>query len=112
MNGSGKSSLLRILAGADKEFDGRMHLVDGIRVGYLEQEPKLDAGPTVEENIRPALAHMQDLLTEFEEARPHELSREKQATLRLSNWRTYKSHMSVGSLKLRLFRLYGVVCSL
>lgn len=67
MNGSGKSSLLRILAGADKEFDGKLQLVDGIRVGYLEQEPQLDAGPTVEENIRPALAHIQSLMTEFEE---------------------------------------------
>jgi ATPase subunit of ABC transporter with duplicated ATPase domains len=67
VNGSGKSSLMRILAGTDKEFDGSLFLADGIRVGYLEQEPKLDAGPSVDENIRPALAHMQALLTEYEE---------------------------------------------
>ncbi len=67
MNGSGKSSLLRILAGQDKEFDGFLQLADGIRVGYLEQEPALDDGPTVDENVRPAVAHMQNLLTEFEE---------------------------------------------
>lgn len=67
VNGSGKSSLMRILAGVDKEFEGNIFLADGIRIGYLEQEPKLDAGPTVDENIRPALAHMQELINEYEE---------------------------------------------
>lgn len=43
--------------------------MDGLRVGYLEQEPKLDAGATVDENIRPALAHTQALLDEFEQVR-------------------------------------------
>ena len=57
----------RILAGEDREFDGELQLVDGLRVGYLEQEPKLDAGNTVDENIRPALAHTQALLDEFEQ---------------------------------------------
>ena len=58
----------RILAREDHEFDGELQLVAGLRVGYLEQEPKLDAGATVDENIRPALAHTQALLDEFEQA--------------------------------------------
>jgi ATPase subunit of ABC transporter with duplicated ATPase domains len=67
VNGSGKSSLMRILAGTDADFEGRLFLANGIKIGYLEQEPKLDAGPTVDDNIRPGLAHMQALLTEYEE---------------------------------------------
>ncbi|MFA6499968.1 MAG: ATP-binding cassette domain-containing protein, partial [Desulfurivibrionaceae bacterium] len=47
MNGSGKSSLLRILAGVDKEFNGETHISPGLTVGYLEQEPLLDEGRTV-----------------------------------------------------------------
>jgi ATPase subunit of ABC transporter with duplicated ATPase domains len=61
--------LSRILAREDAEFDGELQLVEGLRVGYLEQEPKLDAGDTVDENIRPALAHTQGLLDEFEQVR-------------------------------------------
>lgn len=67
VNGSGKSTLMRILAQEDKSFDGELRLADGIKIGYLEQEPKLDMGPTVDENLRPALAHMQSLLDEFEQ---------------------------------------------
>ena len=64
-NGSGKSSLLRILAGKDKEFQGDLFKADGINVAYLEQEPRLDSGPTVDDNIRPALARMQAILDEY-----------------------------------------------
>src|SRR5580692_12524364 len=46
-NGSGKSSLMRILAGLDREIDGRVHFEPGYTVGLLEQEPKLDPGKTV-----------------------------------------------------------------
>ena len=46
-NGSGKSSLLRILAGRDKEIEGRIHFEPGYQVGLLEQEPHLTAGSTV-----------------------------------------------------------------
>src|SRR5690606_5568030 len=46
-NGSGKSSLMRILAGRDKEFDGHIHFEPGYSVGLLEQEPQLTAGKTV-----------------------------------------------------------------
>ena len=64
-NGSGKSSLLRILAGEDTSFQGERFLTEGINVAYLEQEPRLDSGRTVDDNIRPALARMQAVLDEY-----------------------------------------------
>jgi energy-dependent translational throttle protein EttA len=51
LNGSGKSSLLRIMAGVDDNYDGEVIRMPGIRVGYLEQEPKLDAGKSVRESV-------------------------------------------------------------
>lgn len=66
-NGAGKSSVLRILAGQDTAFDGDLELAPGIRVHHLEQEPQLDAGETVMDNIEPALQAVKDLLSEFEE---------------------------------------------
>jgi hypothetical protein len=57
-NGAGKSSLMRILAGVDESFEGRVVRVPGIRVGYLEQEPELADGATVAENIEPAVKHI------------------------------------------------------
>ena len=51
LNGSGKSSLLRILAGVDKEFNGQTILSPGITVGLLEQEPRLDDSKTVREGV-------------------------------------------------------------
>ncbi len=51
VNGSGKSTLLRIMAGVDKEFMGEAWAADGIKVGYLPQEPRLDPGKTVFENV-------------------------------------------------------------
>ena len=65
-NGAGKSTLMRILAGRDDAFDGRLQLTDGVKVSMLEQEPELDDGGTVDDNIRPALARVQGLLQEYE----------------------------------------------
>ena len=67
LNGSGKSSLLRIMAGEDKEFKGEAFLRDGARVGYLPQEPRLDANKTVKENVTTGLQKVADALKEFEE---------------------------------------------
>ncbi len=67
LNGSGKSSLLRILAGVDKEFNGETHISPGLTVGYLEQEPLLDEGRTVIEIVREGAQEAVDLLAEFEE---------------------------------------------
>ncbi len=50
-NGAGKSTLMRIMAGVDKEFGGEARAADGVKVGYLPQEPQLDAGDTVWENV-------------------------------------------------------------
>ncbi|MBE9537327.1 MAG: energy-dependent translational throttle protein EttA [Proteobacteria bacterium] len=65
LNGSGKSSLLRILAGVDKEYDGQISLSPGYRVGYLEQEPQLDETKTVRQVVEEAVQETVDLLAEF-----------------------------------------------
>ncbi len=67
LNGSGKSSLLRIIAGTDKEFNGEVVFSQGYSVGYLEQEPKLDESKTVKEIVEEAVQETVDLLKEFEE---------------------------------------------
>ena len=67
LNGSGKSSLLRIIAGADKGFTGETVLSPGYTVGYLEQEPRLDESKTVRETVEEAVAGTVNLLKEFDE---------------------------------------------
>src|SRR5215467_2794752 len=67
LNGSGKSSLLRILAGTDKEFNGEAVLSPGYTVGYLEQEPLIDDSRTVREIVEEAVQETVNLLKEFEE---------------------------------------------
>src|SRR5438876_8927254 len=67
LNGSGKSSLLRILAGVDKEINGETVLSPGFTVGYLEQEPLIDDSRTVREVIEEAVQETIDLLKEFDE---------------------------------------------
>ncbi len=66
LNGSGKSSLLRILAGVDKEFNGQTILSPGYTVGYLEQEPLVDCAKTVREVVEEGVQETVDLLKEFE----------------------------------------------
>ena len=67
VNGAGKSTLLKIMAGVDKEFNGEAWAAEGIKVGYLEQEPQLDPSKNVMENIMDGLAETRDLLKRFEE---------------------------------------------
>jgi ATP-binding cassette ChvD family protein len=67
LNGSGKSSLLRIIAGTDKDFNGEVVFSQGYSVGYLEQEPKLDDSKTVRQVVEEAVQSTVDLLKEFEE---------------------------------------------
>ncbi|HXC24431.1 MAG TPA: energy-dependent translational throttle protein EttA [Gemmatimonadaceae bacterium] len=66
-NGAGKSSLLRIMAGVDQDFIGEAWAHEGTKIGYLSQEPKLDATKTVKENVEEAVAETRNLLTKFEE---------------------------------------------
>jgi ATP-binding cassette ChvD family protein len=66
-NGSGKSSLLRIMAGVDKDFLGEAHPAEGIRIGYFAQEPDLGSAKTVREAVDEAVADIRGLVTEFEE---------------------------------------------
>lgn len=67
LNGSGKSSLLRIMAGMDKDYIGEIHQSPGYSVGMLEQEPKLDETKTVIEIVREGVQKYVDILNEFEE---------------------------------------------
>jgi len=67
LNGSGKSSLLRIMAGVDREINGEAVLSPGYTVGYLEQEPLIDDSRTVREVVEEAVQETVNLLKEFEE---------------------------------------------
>ena len=67
LNGSGKSSLLRIMAGVDKEINGEAVLSPGYTVGYLEQEPLIDDSRTVRETVEEAVQETVNLMKEFEE---------------------------------------------
>ncbi len=67
LNGSGKSSLLKIMAGVDKEYDGEARPMSGIKIGFLPQEPQLDAGMTVREAVEEGMAETVALLKRFEE---------------------------------------------
>jgi energy-dependent translational throttle protein EttA len=67
VNGSGKSTLLRIMAGRDKEFTGEAWVADGARVGYLEQEPQLDAKKNVRDNVMEGVAAKKALLDRYNE---------------------------------------------
>ena len=67
INGAGKSTLLKIMAGIDTDFDGEAWSAENSTVGYLEQEPELDASKSVEENIMDGLGEAQTLLKEFNE---------------------------------------------
>jgi sulfate-transporting ATPase len=67
LNGAGKSTVLRIMAGVDTEHDGEARPQPGIRIGYLPQEPELDPGKTVREVVEEGVAEVRGLLTRFDE---------------------------------------------
>src|SRR5881396_3198317 len=67
INGSGKSTLLRIMAGIDTEFAGEAWAAEGARVGYLEQEPHLDARKSVRENVMEGVAPQKAILDRYNE---------------------------------------------
>lgn len=66
LNGAGKSSLLKIIAGIDKNYNGEVVFSPGYKVGYLEQEPKLDETKTVKEIVQEGVQHIVDVLAEYE----------------------------------------------
>ncbi|HEY0203529.1 MAG TPA: energy-dependent translational throttle protein EttA [Acetobacteraceae bacterium] len=65
VNGAGKSTLLKIMAGIEREYGGEAWAADGVRIGYLEQEPKLDDSKSVGENVQMAFAGLNAALTRF-----------------------------------------------
>src|SRR5437763_1196924 len=67
MNGAGKSTLLRIMAGEDHDFVGEAFPADGISVGFLPQEPRLDPSKTVRGNVEEGVADVRALLTRYDE---------------------------------------------
>jgi ATP-binding cassette ChvD family protein len=67
VNGSGKSTLLRIMAGLDKEFNGEAWVAAGARVGYLPQEPELDATKSVRENVMEGVAPQKAIVDRYNE---------------------------------------------
>jgi len=67
LNGSGKSSLLKILAGIDSEFSGETILSKGFSVGYLEQEPLVSSDKTIRQVVEEGVRETVDLLNEYEE---------------------------------------------
>jgi sulfate-transporting ATPase len=66
-NGQGKSTLLRIMAGVDKDFEGKLYTHPGTAIGYVPQEPQLDPKKTVREELEVAVARKRALLTRHEE---------------------------------------------
>ena len=66
-NGAGKSTLLKIMAGLDSDFSGEAWAADGVKVGYLPQEPQLDPQKNVLENIMEAVAETRDLMKAYED---------------------------------------------
>jgi len=67
LNGSGKSTVLRIMAGVDTEFEGEARPQPGIRIGYLPQEPQLDESKTVREVVEEGVGEVRNLLIKFDE---------------------------------------------
>ena len=67
VNGAGKSTLLRIMAGLDEDFSGEARAANGVRVGYLPQEPELDPAKDVEGNVTEGLGEVKAILDEFNE---------------------------------------------
>ena len=66
LNGSGKSSLLKIIAGLDSEYDGKVTFDKGYKIGYLPQEPVLDESKTVKEIVQEGLSHIYDVVNAYE----------------------------------------------
>ena len=67
LNGAGKSSLLKIIAGIDQNFEGKVHFDKDYKIGYLEQEPQLDESKTVKEIVQEGVQHIVDVVKAYDE---------------------------------------------
>lgn len=66
LNGSGKSTVLKIMAGADKEYDGEVQHLAGVKIGYLPQEPELDPSKTVREEVESGMGEVMEAQSKLE----------------------------------------------
>src|SRR5438874_832763 len=93
LNGAGKSSLLKVMAGQDHEFIGDAFPADGISVGFLQQEPKLDPGKSVLGNVEEGVAEVKALLEQYDEVNaklgedlsPHDLEKMREEQSRIQD---------------------------
>ena len=67
LNGAGKSTVLKVMAGVEREFLGEAYPADGVSIGFLQQEPALDAAKTVLGNVEEGVASTKALLTRYDE---------------------------------------------
>src|SRR5690348_4780741 len=67
LNGAGKSSLLKIMAGEDREYDGEATPMPGLRIGFLPQEPQLDPGKTVREIVEQGMGEVLEAKTKLDQ---------------------------------------------
>ena len=104
LNGSGKSSLMRILAGRDTDIEGRVHIEPGYAVGLLEQEPQLEAGKTVRACVEEGVKHLTDLVAAYDRTwdeindatGQHRLTQQATKSRALATWRHPASKRSAG----------------
>ncbi|ADK80720.1 energy-dependent translational throttle protein EttA [Sediminispirochaeta smaragdinae] len=107
LNGAGKSSLLKILAGADKDFDGRTILAPGFSIGYLEQEPRLRKGASVREIVEEGVQELVALLAEYDAinesfAEPMDDTQMEKVLARLGEVQEALDHLDAWNLDSRL----------
>src|SRR5437764_1009124 len=103
-NGSGKSTLMKIMAGRDKEYVGEAWAGEGIRVGYLEQEPQLDPTKTVKENVLEAVRPIADMMDRFNQISTLMRDPPEHSDLDGGRYYTYESNYS-GYLEKKAKRL-------
>ena len=65
VNGAGKSTLMKMMAGKEEPSNGEAWAADGVRIGYLEQEPQLDSSKTVAQNVIDGMGSVRDMLDRF-----------------------------------------------
>ena len=109
LNGAGKSTLLRIMAGVDTEFEGEARPLAGTKIGYLPQEPVLDASKTVREIVEEAVSDVKGALTRLDEvyAAYADENADFDAITWITPWSVLRMHCAYrrGMQKLNIYRV-------